>query len=75
MIKEVKRMYIDLGIASNVKELIEMIEEYNIPGTATLTAAGGDCHMIVNTNEDAEISEIVFDEKDYSEEWNEEMEV
>jgi hypothetical protein len=30
--------------------------------------------MIVNTNKDAEISEIVFDEKDYSEEWNEEME-
>lgn len=67
-------MYIDLGIAKNISELLELIEEYNIPKTATLTAAGGDCHMIVNTNKDAEISEIVFDEKDYSEEWNEEME-
>ena len=65
-------MYIDLGIAKNVKELIELIKEYEIPNTATLTAAGGDCHMIVNTNENAVISEIIFDEKDYSEEWNEE---
>lgn len=67
-------MYIDLGIASNVKELIEMIEEYNIPGTATITAAGGDCHMIVKTDNNAVISEMVFDEKDYSDEWNEEYE-
>ena len=68
-------MYIDLGIAGNVGELLELIEEYNIPNTATLTAAGGDCHMIVNTDKNAEISEIVFDEKDYSEEWNEEYDV
>ena len=66
-------MYIDLGITNNVGELLELIEEYNIPRTATLTAAGGDCHMIVNTDDNAVISEIVFDEKDYSEEWNEEM--
>lgn len=65
-------MYIDLGIARNVSELLELIKEYDIPKTAILTAAGGDCHMIVNTNENAVISEIIFDEKDYSEEWNEE---
>ena len=65
-------MYIDLGIAKNVNELLEIIEEYNILKTVFLTAAGGDCHIIVNTDKNGVISEIIFDEKDYSEEWNEE---
>ena len=64
-------MYVDLGVASNVGELIELIKEFDIPNNATLTAAGADCHVIVKMNEDAEISVVTFDEKDYSEEWNE----
>lgn len=64
-------MYIDLGIAGNIGELIELIKEHNVPNDAMLTAAGGDCHMIVRTSEYTGITEVIFDEKDYSDEWNE----
>ena len=63
-------MYINLGVAKNVGELIELIKEYDIPNNAQLSAAGEDCYVIVNTDKNAEIDGIVFDGNDY---WIEEV--
>lgn len=57
-------MWKNAGIATTVKDLKEILSAY--PDDYTISAAGGDCYVLINKNEKS----IVFDEKDYSDEWN-----
>lgn len=60
-----KKNWSCLGVAGTVGELIDILKKME-PETQ-ISAAGGDCHVLFNGNK-----QVVFDEKDYSEEWNEE---
>ncbi len=55
----------ELRTCSTVGELMEVLTQ--LPAEMEITAAGGDCHVLTNNKT------VVFDEKDYSEEWNEEV--
>ncbi len=63
MIREVWR---DMGIVGTVGELVDKLSA--MPRDLCLSAAGGDCHILYNG-----LNQIVLDEKDYSDEWNEEV--
>ncbi len=60
--------YKHLGIAGSVKELISILK--GLPKESSLSAAGGDCHVIIQVDSDGICKNVIFDEKDYSEEWN-----
>lgn len=60
-------MYVNLGTVVNIKELLEMIEKHNISDATMITAAGAECHIMVNTDKNV----MVFDDDDYADEWNE----
>lgn len=50
---------------ATVGELIDILSK--LPKDYNISASGGDCHILINEAEKM----MVFDEKDYSEEWNE----
>lgn len=64
----VKDSYKLLGIVGTVKELKKILEE--LPEDVPISAAGGDCYVIIKNNDDGTCEYVVLDEKDYSEEWN-----
>lgn len=53
----------DLGVCKTVGELINILSK-DIPLDSEISAAGAECHVLFNG------STVVFDEKDYSDEWN-----
>lgn len=67
--KETDGPYKLLGLAGTVNELINILK--NLPKDTPISAAGGDCHVIIKNNISGTCEYVVLDEKDYSEEWNE----
>lgn len=66
-------MYELLGIPKTVGELVELLRENVIDEDAVITAAGATCYVISNYDKDDKIINIIFDDDDYSEEWNEQF--
>ena len=66
-------MYELLGTPKTVGELVELLRENIIDEDAIITAAGATCHVISKYDEDGKVTNIIFDDDDYSEEWNEEF--
>lgn len=61
-----------LGTATTVKELDDLLRDNVINEDAVVTAAGATCHVIMKYNEDGKVTNIIFDDDNYSDEWNEE---
>ena len=57
----------DLGIFSTVGQLVDKLK--TLSRYKSVSAAGGFCHLLYDGQS------VVFDEKDYSEEWNEELNI
>lgn len=64
-----------LGTVNTVMELIELLHDNAVNEDALVTNSGAKCHVIAQTNEEGEIANIIFEDNDYSDEWNEEEEI
>ena len=67
-------MYEFLGMPKTVGELVNLLRENVVDEDAVITSMGAACHVISKYDKDGKITNIIFDDDDYSEEWNEEFE-
>lgn len=63
-----------LGRVKTVGELVELLRENCVDEDARVFASGAFCHVILKHNGRGKVTNIIFDDDDYSEEWNEEIE-
>ena len=60
-----------LGTVNTVKELVDLLHDNAVNEEALVTTCGAKCHVIAQTNEN-EITNIILEDDDYTDEWNEE---
>lgn len=60
-----------LGTVTTVKELVDLLHDNAVNEDALVSTCGAKCHVIAQTN-GKEITNIILEDDDYSEEWNEE---
>ena len=62
-----------LGKAFTVGELVELLHDNAVNEDALLHLSGVECNVIVEYNANEEITNVILDDDDYSEQWNEEV--
>lgn len=63
-----------LGKVKTVKELVDLLTENAVDEDATVTASGAECNVILGYDQfTAKSLSITFEDDDYADLWNEEL--
>lgn len=61
-----------LGKAFTVGQLVELLRENVVNEDTPLYLTGVECNVIAECNTNGDITSVILDDDDYSEQWNEE---
>lgn len=61
-----------LGTVKTVRELVDLLHDNAINENASVHTCGVECHVIAQSNEKGNVINIIFEDNDYTDEWNEE---